>query len=141
MSARNINTILELWALSLMKHDDVGPFDTYQQIYEAIDETKLGDAPWKCLKVEPLDTTPDSPAWKKAECEVWYRDPDTVLTNILSNPDFDGAFDTRPYVHLDKSGKRRWSNFLSANYSWRQSVSPFLNHDGSFLEPIPPLVI
>ncbi len=61
MSAGNINTILELWALSLMKHDDTGPFDTYQQIYEAIDETKLGDAPWKCLKVEPVDTAPDAP--------------------------------------------------------------------------------
>ncbi|KAF8804198.1 hypothetical protein BYT27DRAFT_7302293 [Phlegmacium glaucopus] len=122
MSATNINTILELWALSLLKHEDLGPFNTYQQIYDTIDAINLGDAPWRCLKTEPVDISANNtPAWKKAEYEVWYRDPDTVFRNMLDNPDFDGEFDTRPYVHVDKAGKRRWSDFMSGNFAWRHS--------------------
>ncbi|KAF8951457.1 hypothetical protein BDZ97DRAFT_1910010 [Flammula alnicola] len=122
MSASNIDTILELWGLSLMKHDDLAPFDSYQQIYDAIDSTKLGDAPWRCMKTESLDIRDDAPSWKKAEYEIWYRDPDTVIRNMLDNPDFDGEFDTHPYVHLDKDKKRRWSDFMSGNFAWRHCI-------------------
>ena len=47
MSQSNIDDLLELWALSLMKHDDLGPFDSYKHIYYTLDATHVGDTPWK----------------------------------------------------------------------------------------------
>ncbi|KAJ7182268.1 hypothetical protein C8R43DRAFT_1083515 [Mycena crocata] len=121
MSSKNIDHLLELWALSVMKNDDLGPFHDYKDLYETIDATKVGDAPWKCLVTEPMDAGNDAPAWARQSYEVWYRDPEVVIANMLDNPDFDGAFDTTPYVQLDKDGNRRWSDFMSANFAWRHS--------------------
>ncbi|KAJ7855718.1 hypothetical protein B0H14DRAFT_3645261 [Mycena olivaceomarginata] len=109
------------WALSLMKHGDLSPFENYQHLYETIDATKLGDAPWQCFQTEPLATGEDAPVWARQSYEIWYRDPEVVISNMLDNPDFDGAFDTAPYVHLDSNGKRRWHDFMSANFAWRHS--------------------
>ncbi|KAJ6463659.1 hypothetical protein DFH09DRAFT_1267437 [Mycena vulgaris] len=119
MSSKNIDQLLEMWALSMMKHDDLGPFHDYKDLYETIDTTTVGDAPWKCLQTEPFNPAPDAPAWARQRYEVWYRDPDVVIANMLDNPDLDGAFDTTPYVHLDADGKRHWSDFMSANFAWR----------------------
>ena len=106
-----------------MKHGDLGPFDDYKQIYDTIDATPVGDAPWKCFKAGfDVDLPDDAPSWKQRAYEVWYRDPDVVIANLLDNPDFDGEFDTTPYVQLDKMGKRRWSDFMSSNFSWSQCV-------------------
>ncbi|KAJ7715857.1 hypothetical protein B0H14DRAFT_3098876 [Mycena olivaceomarginata] len=121
MSTKNIDYLLEQWALSLMKHGDLGPFENYQHLYETIDATKLGDAPWQCFQTEPLATGEDAPVWAHQSYEIWYRDPEVVISNMLDNPDFDGAFDTAPYVHLDSNGKRRWHDFMSANFAWRHS--------------------
>ncbi|KAJ7813044.1 hypothetical protein B0H14DRAFT_3090426 [Mycena olivaceomarginata] len=44
---------------------------------------------------------------------------------MLDNPDFEGAFDSAPYVHLDADGKRRWHDFMSANFAWRHSGSMY----------------
>ncbi|KAJ7233657.1 hypothetical protein C8J57DRAFT_1249760 [Mycena rebaudengoi] len=121
MSTTNIDTLLELWALSQMKHNNLGPFQDYKEIYETIDATKVGDAPWKCYQTTPMAVGDDAQAWARQSYEVWYRDPDVVIANMLDNPDFDGAFDTAPYVHLDAQGNRRWSDFMSANFAWRHS--------------------
>ncbi|KAJ6524384.1 hypothetical protein DFH09DRAFT_1286341 [Mycena vulgaris] len=121
MSSKNIDHLLELWALSAMKNEASGPFQNYQQLYETIDSTKLGDAPWQCFQTEPLAVGEDAPEWARRSYEIWYRDPETVVANMLENPDFDGAFDTAPYVHLDSDGKRRWHDFMSANFAWRHS--------------------
>jgi hypothetical protein len=42
MSQGNINHLLELWALSLMKHGSNGPFDSYKEIYDKIDAIEKG---------------------------------------------------------------------------------------------------
>ena len=42
MSQGNINRLLELWALSLMEHDGVAPFDSYKHIYDRIDAIEEG---------------------------------------------------------------------------------------------------
>ncbi|KAJ6454819.1 hypothetical protein C8R45DRAFT_1188893 [Mycena sanguinolenta] len=119
MSSKNIDQLLEMWALSMMKHGDLGPFQDYKEIYETIDATAMGDAPWKCLVTEPFDPSPNAPAWARHQHEIWYRDPDVVISNMLDNPDLDGAFDPTPYVELDSQGKRRWSDFMSGNFAWR----------------------
>jgi hypothetical protein len=57
----------------------------------------------------PEDTDHTTPSWVQTSYEVWYRDPEIVVSNMLSNPDFDGQFDICPYVELDANGERRWS--------------------------------
>ena len=42
MSQGNINHLLELWALSLMQHGSLGPFDSYKHIYDTIDAVEEG---------------------------------------------------------------------------------------------------
>lgn len=44
MSAGNINILLDLWALNMAKHDDLGPFSSYEHMYATINSIKLGDA-------------------------------------------------------------------------------------------------
>ncbi|KAF7319658.1 C2H2-type domain-containing protein [Mycena chlorophos] len=121
MSGTNITELLELWALDKAKHDDFGPFENAQHLYETIDDTKLGDAPWKCLVTEPLADGDDAPEWARRSYEVWYRDPAVVIENMLDNPDFNGLFDPVPYVETDNKDKRRWSDFMSANFPWRHA--------------------
>jgi hypothetical protein len=55
--------------------------------------------------------------------EVWYRNPETVISMMLDNPDFEGQFDLCPYVDLDDAGRRHWSNVMSGNIAWRHCVS------------------
>jgi hypothetical protein len=48
MSQGNINTLLNLWGLSLMKHGATfGPFDNYQHIFNTIDDIEQGGASGK----------------------------------------------------------------------------------------------
>ena len=92
MSTNNIDYLMDLWALSMAKHDDLGPFDSYEHMYATIDATKHGDAPWKCFSTTfdgPIGS--DAPSWKLAQYEVWYRDPEIVLRNMLDNPDVTGS--------------------------------------------------
>ena len=50
MSAGNINKLMELWALGKAKLDELGPFTSYDHMYECIGATHLEDAPqkWVC---------------------------------------------------------------------------------------------
>ena len=56
------------------------------------------------------------------EWEVFYRDPDLVLRQMLENPDFDGQIDYAMYVGLDKTGKQYWNDFMSGNFAYQQSI-------------------
>ena len=122
MSAGNIDTLLDIWAES-MEPGEEPPFVSHGDVYDTIDATRHGDAPWKCLAVYYSGEVNDnSPSWQKKEWELYYRDPGVVITHMLDNPDFDGLLDYAAYVGLDKSGKRCWSDFMSGNYAFQRSV-------------------
>ncbi|KAF8152242.1 hypothetical protein B0H34DRAFT_110690 [Crassisporium funariophilum] len=132
MSAPNIDYLLELWALSLMKHGDLGPFTSYEDVYHSIDATRLGDAPWKCFATTYNgEAGPNDPSWKSAEYEVWYRDPDVVIANMLSNPDFHGQIDYVPYIRRDKNGQQTWSDFMSGNFAWTHADAIIAENEGN----------
>ncbi len=123
MSQGNIDELLELWALSQKDHNTFGPFADHDELYDRIDAIKLGDAPWKCIISEvPSDLPQDAPSWQRVEYQIWYRDPDIVISNMLANTDFANEFNVAAYVDVDAEGKRRWCDFMSGNYAWRHSV-------------------
>jgi Plavaka transposase len=123
LSAGNIDSLLEIWSLSMSGFGSA-PFENHEALYTTIDLSTLGDVPWQCLTTKfAEDVDEDAPNWMHTSYEVWYRDPDTVVSAMLSNPDFNGQFDLRAYVDLDAKGARRWSNVMSGNIAWRHSVS------------------
>src|SRR5258707_13344077 len=88
-----------------------------------IDATHYGDAPWKCFTVSYSgEASQPCPTCQKDIWEVFYRDPDVVLRQMLGKPDFHGQFEYASYVRLDKGGSRIWSDFMSGNFAFRRSV-------------------
>jgi hypothetical protein len=65
--------------------------------------------------------------WKVASYEVFFRDPREVLRQQLGNPDFAEEMDFAPKrifdVRNDGDPKRRYQDFMSGNWAWRQAVS------------------
>ncbi|KAL0957220.1 hypothetical protein HGRIS_001034 [Hohenbuehelia grisea] len=118
----NQNQLYEILDALMAKHDDQSPFSSAKEMYSTIDSATHGDAPWKCFTTSFVgELGPNPPSWNLKEYEVWYRDPDVVLRNMLDNPDLDGEFDYSPYIQLDEQGERRWSDFSSSNFAWRHS--------------------
>ena len=56
--------------------------------------------------------------WTQTTYEIWYRNPEIVISNMLANLDFDGQFDVHPYIDLEEHQKRRWSDVMSGNVAW-----------------------
>ncbi|KAF5379158.1 hypothetical protein D9615_006028 [Tricholomella constricta] len=122
MSASSIDYLFDLWGHSMAVYDGLAPFSSYDEMYQVIDATRHGDAPWKCFTTTyDGDVGSNDPSWKSAEYEVWHRDPDVVLANMLDNPDFDGQFDYAPYLRRNKDGQRTWSDFMSGNFAWKHA--------------------
>jgi hypothetical protein len=134
MSAGDIDFIFKLWAASLAAHDDSPPFSNHAEMYSSIDSTPLGDLPWESFSLKYNGEIPegDTPSWMGAEYDVWFRDPQTLIHNMLSNPDFNGEFDYAPVQEYDSKGAHRFQNFMSGNWAWKQAVSVHT----SFLFPI-----
>ncbi|KAF8899566.1 hypothetical protein CPB85DRAFT_1565532 [Mucidula mucida] len=102
-----------------------GPFSDHNHLFNSINAIPFRSAPWKCFQTADDPTLPrTAPLWMKERYQIWYRNPDVVIANTLSNPDFAEEFDTRPYVHLGADGKQRWSEFMSGNYSWNHADDP-----------------
>ncbi|KAG1775762.1 hypothetical protein EV702DRAFT_953773, partial [Suillus placidus] len=52
MSAPNINTLLDLWAASLLKHDDQPPFADNKDLHKTIDNIPIGGVNWQSFKIQ-----------------------------------------------------------------------------------------
>ncbi len=108
--------------------DTDAPFADHSQMYDVIDSAELGDAPWESFSVKYTGEMPDgeAPPWMLTEYDVWCRNPQTVIRNQLSNADFEGEIDYAPKQEFGVHGERRFSDFMSGNWSWIQAVSiPF----------------
>lgn len=127
MSAGNINHLLELWASTLLQHHDTPPFKSTEDLYSTIDSTLLGDVSWESFRMRwkgDLPGNSDVPPWMTASYEVWFRDPLTIVRNMLGNTDFDGEMDYAPMREF-VDGERVLKDFMSGDWAWRQAVCPF----------------
>ncbi|KAI0644829.1 hypothetical protein C8Q79DRAFT_911798 [Trametes meyenii] len=142
MPASNINTLLELWAATLKRHGDAAPFATQAELYETIDNTPLGEVKWQSFDLSYTgDRDPGTssriPPWMDDKYRVFYRDPRTIIHNMLSNPDFKGEIDYAP-IREFSGGKRRLQNFMSGEWAWRQAnlLSSNVEAQGSSFVPV-----
>jgi Plavaka transposase len=123
VSASDVDELLEICEEWCTESGISSPFESHEEMHAVIDSSKLADIPWQCLETGITDPVDESAPWTHTTYEVWYRDPESVVSMMLGNPDFDGQFDLRPYIDLDAEGSRRWSNVMSGNIAWRHSVS------------------
>ncbi|KAJ3735585.1 hypothetical protein DFJ43DRAFT_1113159 [Lentinula guzmanii] len=130
MSQNDIDTLLDIWTLyqhQLSQHQDCdhstnAPYFNYRDMYMKIDSIADGNAPWRCFQTTIHEELPEnSPEWQKTSYQVWYRDSDMVIANILDNTDLVNDFEAAPYIDVDKNGTRRWSNVMSGDFAWRHA--------------------
>ena len=124
LSQRKIDKLLELWAATLIPHGSSPPFSNHQNLLEQIDAIKLGSTQWEstCLQYKgPLPETPHRPEWMKAQYDVWYRNPREVIKSILARKDIEGHIDYAAYRKFN-SEQRQYSNLMSGDWAWNQSV-------------------
>lgn len=119
---------MNLWAASLLAHNDEPPFADHNDMLNVIDSSIEGDVPWQSFKVSYSGDIPhhDAPSWMTKSYDVWFRDPRACALNILSSPDFDGEIDYSAYREFKPEGSRVFKDFMSANWAWRHSVSPIV---------------
>ena len=130
MSVGKINELLNIWATSLVPHNDKPPFKDHSDLYSMINATPSpgGDVNWKsftlCFAAEELPL--DVPNWKKMKWDVWYRDPQELINNMLQNPDFHDKFDYIPHQEYDLNGNHHFHNVMSGDWCWHEMVSKYI---------------
>lgn len=133
MSNPHVNRLLELWAADKLPSGGTSPFADYDDLHNVIDSIPEGDAPWHSFSVGYNGPLPEGiiPGWMTEEYQVWHRDPRQVVHQLLSNPEFNGHFDYTPYRQF-QDNKRRWSDFMSGNWAWKQAVCGTLSNFHSY---------
>jgi len=123
MSKANTNQLIEIWEDLAGQYGGERPFRNAQDILTIIDTIDLGHVPWEMFSLEYPDDLPESnpPSWMTKEYRIWFRDPRKVIQAILANKDFDGEIDYSPH-QIFVNGKRKYSNFMSGDWAWRQAV-------------------
>ena len=124
MSARDINFLLNIWEATLVTHGEEPPFRNCADLYATIDATVVGDTPWQSATLNYNGQRPEGPvpSWMESEHQIWYRDPRTLIHNLISNPDFKDEFDYTPF-HEYVDGKHCFQDFMSGDWAWKQAVS------------------
>ena len=70
---QNIDALLDLWAATLLKHDDTLPFANHADLFSTINSTPLGDVPWQTFPLNYNWEVPDSaPSWMTLAHDVWF---------------------------------------------------------------------
>ncbi|KAG2090577.1 hypothetical protein BD769DRAFT_1371547, partial [Suillus cothurnatus] len=142
MSAGDIDKLMNLWGRTLEKHNDAPPFADHRDLYSTIDDTPVGDVPWKSFSMKYNANDNDlsgSAPWMGKTYTAWFRDPRTVIHNMLANPDFKDEMDYVPYREFNGDGdnaKRQWRNMMSGNWAWDQAdeiAKDPRNHGATFV--------
>jgi hypothetical protein len=75
------------------------------------------------LKYNGEHPAKNSPPWVDAGYEFWFCDPHKLVTNMLSNSEFEGEMDYVPYQSLQQVMRNVFENFMLGDWTWMQVVS------------------
>ncbi|KAI5988134.1 hypothetical protein EDC04DRAFT_2993249 [Pisolithus marmoratus] len=147
MPASQINTLLEIWATSLIELGGNPLFANHTDLYHVIDSMSVGTVKWENFKIaykckcqdgqntdeqdELIDLAglggqdgqdePNAP-WMFDVYDVWYRDPHQVIHNLLRHTDIKDEMDFIPYQEFDATNKqRRWEDFMLGDWAWEEA--------------------
>ena len=104
------------------------PFANHNELYAAIDSSSIGEVPWQSFEVRYTGMHSDNsnapqPKWMSDVHEIFYRDPQLIIHEMLANPDFQDGIDFTPYHAFDKDGIHTYQHLMSGNWAWKQAVS------------------
>lgn len=130
MSGSNIDTLMELWTAysALRDPEDTSslkssPFSEHRDMYRMIDAIPIGSVPWQSITLSFEGPKPaNPPSWMEVGHTIWFRDPRLLFKKMLENPDFKHSFDYAPHRQYDTHGQRRYENFMSGDWAWKQAV-------------------
>ena len=79
----------------------------------------LGDVPWQNSTLNYSGNLPDGevPPWMEVTYNVWYRDPHTLIHNIISNPNFKDEFDYAPFHEYSQDGQHHYQDMMSGDWA------------------------
>ncbi|THH29539.1 hypothetical protein EUX98_g4659 [Antrodiella citrinella] len=101
---------------------DSGFYRHSDDLLKTIDAIEVGDAPWESFTIRYTGPLPlDAPQWKREGYTVYTRNTLTVARNMLKSPDFKNSFDYTPFQEYIGVNERRWSNFMSGHWAWKQA--------------------
>ena len=126
MSGRHIDKLMTL--ITECSNSEESPFADHDDLYRTIDAIEKGEAEWECFGIQYTGPRPENrevPSWMDQEFHVWHRNPDTILSQQLSNPDFAGEVDYAPKQLRNIEGKRVFIDFMTGDWAWQQAVSIF----------------
>lgn len=125
MSNGNINKLLDIFTACLNQHGDQPPFSNSAELHCVIDGLQVGEARWESFGVKYCGDRTENPApWMDDVYDVWMRDPESVITQLLGNADFKNLLDLVPYREYESAtNSRRWQDFLSSDWAWEEAVS------------------
>ncbi|KAI6098291.1 hypothetical protein EDD16DRAFT_1768168 [Pisolithus croceorrhizus] len=124
MPARKIDTLLDIWAASLIGLGGQPLFTNHTDLYCVIDSTRVGDVKWDnfTIRYTGEEQGSERAPWMSDSYEVWYRDPCEVIHGILASSEFTDKLDLVPYREYDvSSDQRRWQDFMSGDWAWAQA--------------------
>ncbi|KAI0040568.1 hypothetical protein FA95DRAFT_1611699 [Auriscalpium vulgare] len=123
-SAGDINELLKiLQAKDVVDGIDREPiYESADNLYATIDDIEAGVPGWETFKIRyngPI--TADSPAWKREEYVVHTRNALQVMKYTVANPEFKGKWHSSAFKEYTAPHARRWSDFMSGSWAWKQS--------------------
>ncbi|KAI6154599.1 hypothetical protein BKA82DRAFT_4347529 [Pisolithus tinctorius] len=127
MPAKKIDTLLEIWAASLLALRGEPLFANQKDLYRVIDSTSVGEVKWESFVVQYADNGRDGQGsntapWMLDSYDVWYRDPCKVIHNVLARADLIGRIDYVPYREYDSTNNQRcWEDFMSGAWAWNEA--------------------
>ncbi|KAI6024361.1 hypothetical protein EDC04DRAFT_2606529 [Pisolithus marmoratus] len=146
MPASQINTLLEIWAASLIELGGNPLFANHTDLYHVIDSMSVGAVKWenfkiayKCKHQDGQNTDeqdeliklaglggqdgqdePDAP-WTFDVYDVWYQDPHQVIHNLLRCTDIKDEMDFVPYQEFNAMKQQRhWEDFMLGDWAWEE---------------------
>ncbi|KAF8259050.1 hypothetical protein EI94DRAFT_1618197 [Lactarius quietus] len=143
MSAGSIDTLSQLICATIIAHgtslENIDLFACNVDLLAKINATLVGDVPWQGLSMSYDGPRPDKvPVWMTTSYDVWYHDPRQLLHNMLANRDFHGDFDYIPFWEYDTTKRRRWRDFMSGDWAWKEadSIAQDPETHGAMLVPL-----
>lgn len=121
ISQGDVDILMWLWALTMADH--YAPFEDHMDMLTTIDSIQEGDAPWQSFsaKYSGAHLPVNPPDWMVEGYTVYYRDPRTVIQNVISNPAFNGQFDYSPYMEFEDESWW-WSDVMSGDWAWEKAA-------------------
>ncbi|KAI6009051.1 hypothetical protein EDC04DRAFT_2581766, partial [Pisolithus marmoratus] len=146
MPASQIDTLLKIWATSLIELGGNPLFSNHTDLYHVIDSMSVGAVKWenfkitykcKCKDGQNMDEQdeliklaglggqdgqdePDAP-WMFDVYDIWYQDLHQVIHNPLRCTNIKDEMDFIPYQEFNVTNEERhWEDFMSGDWAWEE---------------------